>query len=121
MIASNRYMNDNEIFRNWKDAKDKQAQITILADLNGISRKEVSKIIHKLQEDEKAREKQYKKLREEKEEEEVLKELNDSLITDSSKSVYNSICARLDELDVLIKGYTKEYRRLSEMIMKYKV
>ena len=121
MVASSRYMDDNEIYRNWKESANKQAQLTILADLNGITRNEVSKIIHKFQEAEKLREKPYKKLREAKEEEDAIKELNDSLDHDSDRSAYNSICARLDELDVLIKGYTKEYRRLSEMIMKYKV
>ena len=34
---------------------------------------------------------------------------------------YKAITARLDELDILIKGYQNEYRRLSNILMRRKV
>lgn len=121
-MEESRMMSDGEIYRDWKNAKMKNAQIGILAQLNCMTNTEIKAIIVKEQNKESKHDKLYQNLRESRDVNSTIKELNDELNNDDMEnSTYKAICARLDELDALIKGYTKEYKKLSDLILKHKV
>lgn len=112
-----RYMDDGEIYRNWKRSAEPKKQILILAELNNLSKSEIKSIIANEQKKEAERDALYKNLREGIKLEESMAKLEKEMVKDKDKT-YDSICKRLDELDILIKGYEKEYRRLSEILKK---
>lgn len=117
---SDRYMQDGEIYRNWKASARPEDQITVLTELNGLSKKEVSEIIVKEQKKEKDRDQAYNDIRNGNQSDKALKILEEDL-KNNEEETYKRICARLDELDALISGYTKEYKKLSGLLKRKKV
>ena len=106
---------EHEIYLNWKNAKNRKAQVRILAELNAVSNKQITDIILKKQKEEEERDAQYKKVLEE----QAQKKADEAVVLNDD--TYKAITARLDELDILIKGYQNEYRRLSNILMRRKV
>lgn len=92
-------MNEYEIYKSYIEAKNQKSQLSILADLNDVPRKEISKIIERQQNLEKEKAKLPKKAE----------------IT-QKKPQFEEIESRLEILDALISKYTEEYLNLSKMI-----
>lgn len=90
-------MSVEEIKRNYNEAKNKNRQIGILADLNCCSKEEIEKIVAVQNSIEHKVEKTSVSL--------VEKEL-------SVNDVRNQLYARMDELDLQIKTLEKEYRNI---------
>lgn len=86
-------MTDGEIRRNYKEAKNKQRQIKILAELNGCSQDEIRKVLFPKENNSSTSSV------------EVSEEVN-------SGDIMNLLFARLDELEDQIKPLEEEYRRV---------
>lgn len=94
-------MTPNEICRNYRYAKDKKEQIKILADLNCTSKDEIIKVLVDCGEMEQPEEATKRKV---KKKAEPLKEIPDA--------VANTLFARIDELEKLIKPIEDQLKPL---------
>lgn len=96
-------MSEYEIYRSYKEAKNQKAQLQILADLNDVPRKEISKLILG-----------YEK-RTEKSENVDFTQCEEVSSNDNCQS-FNEIVDRLETLDALIGKYSKEYKLLAQKL-----
>lgn len=112
-------MDNKEIYINWKRSANRKQQVRILSELNGVSMKEITNIILEMQKEKEVKDLEYKR---------ILEKCKNSSEDNNSEAAavmdndtYKAITARLDELENLITGYEKEYKRLSNILLTKKV
>ena len=116
-------MKESEICREYKEAKDKRAQIRILAELNLCEKNEILNILlkngYELPPERKKTEQKEEKAvcigpREEKAQEEAPEKPQNM-----PEAVMSTLYARMDELDEAIKKLEKEYREIAAFVGHY--
>lgn len=112
-----RLMSVDEIAREYRLAKDKEMQISILADLNMCRKEEIVNILEK-QGIEVPKRRGRKKATEEVDEKVVeKKETKEEEKMNIPEEVYKLIEKRMEELDQEIKNKEQEYKKLSEFLL----
>lgn len=100
---------EHEIYLNWKNAKNRKAQVRILAELNAVSSKRITDIILKKQKEEEERDAQYKKVLEEQAQKRQTKWKYTYVIIPKTQNTKRLLVLRMEE--IVTAPQTKDTRK----------